>query len=156
INAEIVLPQVTGAQQLPGCISGTEQGWGGRIVLYCSSGCAYSGGGGRPAGGDRRDAGARGRRGGGPRLLAGANCGLLRCPALLAAWRRNCLRGDRVDCAHILAGFVPCIRWPGSDCVDRSWRIGCAIGPAMATVAVSSRADRRSGMIWTKIIFGGL
>src|SRR5262249_59902380 len=70
--------------------------------------------------------------------------------------RRNCIRGDRVDCAHILAGLVPCIRWPGSDRVSRSWRIGRATGSVMASVAISSRADRRPGMIWTKIIFGGL
>src|SRR5262249_50684271 len=154
--AEIVLPQVAGAQQLPGCISGTEQGWSGRIVLHYFPDCACRGGERRPAGADRRDAVARVRSAAGHRLLTGSNCGLLRRPTLLAAWRRNCVRGNRVDSAHILAGLVPCIRWPGSDCVSRSWRIGRAIGPGMATVAVPGRADRRSGMIWTKIIFGGL
>src|SRR5262249_12979727 len=156
INAEIVLPQVAGAQQLPGCISGTEQSWGGRIVLHCSADCACRGGGRRPAGGDRRETGAGGRGAAGRRLFAGSNCGLLRCPTLLAAWRRNRVRGDCVGCPHTLVGLVPCIRWPGSDCVSRSWRIGRVTGSVMATVAISSRADRRSCMIWTKIIFGGL
>src|SRR5262249_40231462 len=155
-SAEIVLPQVAGAQQLPGCISGTDEGRGGRIVLHCSPDCPGRSGERRPAGTDRRDAVARVRSAAGHRLLAGSNCGLLRCPTLLAACRRNCIRSDRVDCAHILAGLVPCIRWPGSDRVSRSWRIGRATGSVMASVAISSRADRRPGMIWTKIIFGGL
>src|SRR5262249_56048718 len=66
-SAEIVLPQVAGAQQLPGCISGTDEGRGGRIVLHCSPDCPGRSGERRPAGTDRRDAVARVRRAAPPR-----------------------------------------------------------------------------------------
>src|SRR5262249_19863167 len=118
--------------------------------------CTYRGGDRRPAGANRRNAVARVRSAAGHRVLAGSNRGLLRSPTLLAACRRNCIRDDRIGCAHIRAGFLPCIHWPSGGFISVGGGFGRPPVSAVAIVAISGRPDRRSSMIWNKIIFGGL